>query len=247
MPKPPKPRFAASGLTTNSQPRPARQPMRRAIRRATSAAPPNTSARSCAAWRRRNPDRRRPDAQRRTASRAASLRRQSRTAMRLLHARHDAVGVATTRGKPKPQRERYPQGTRRQLLPLHRIPEHLQVGSGRGGSHTRGRRLMAFRFGGEFQVERSPEDVYAFLTDPQKFCPLLPDFQSLTMRDATHFVVKLNVGISHIRGTAEIKMELAEADCPTRALYKGQGTVAGGNVTMTAGFMLAPLATGTRV
>src|SRR5206468_11346666 len=106
---------------------------------------------------------------------------------------------------------------------------------------------MAFRFGGEFQVERSPEDVYAFLTDAQRFCPLLPDFQSLTVRDATHFVVKLNVGISHIRGTAEIKMELAEADRPTRAQYKGQGTVAGGNVTMTAGFTLAPAAAGTRV
>ncbi len=105
---------------------------------------------------------------------------------------------------------------------------------------------MAFRFGGEFEVERSPEDVYAFLTDAQKFCPLLPDFQALTMRDATHFIVKLNVGISHIRGTAEIKMELAEAR-PTRALYKGQGTVAGGNVTMTAGFTLAPVAAGTRV
>ena len=106
---------------------------------------------------------------------------------------------------------------------------------------------MAFSFGGEFQVERSADEVYRFLTDPQKFCPLLPDFQSMDLRDATHFTVKLNVGISHIRGTAEIKMELAKAEPAKRAQYKGQGTVAGGNVTMTAGFDLSPAGDGTRV
>src|SRR5256885_12802641 len=101
---------------------------------------------------------------------------------------------------------------------------------------------MAIKFGGEFEVQRKPEDVYDFLTDPKRFAPLLPDFQGMSQQDDTHFVVKVNVGISYIKGTAEVKMQLAEAERPKRALYKGQGTVAGGKVSLTAGvfFLRSP-------
>src|SRR5271166_4736772 len=100
---------------------------------------------------------------------------------------------------------------------------------------------MAIKFSGEFQVKRKPEEVYEFLTDPNRFAPLLPEFQSLSVQDSTHFAVKVNVGISYIKGSADVKMELAEAEQPRRAQYKGQGAVAGGSVTMVAGFDLAPI------
>jgi uncharacterized protein len=103
---------------------------------------------------------------------------------------------------------------------------------------------MAIKFSGEFEVKKKPEDVYAFLTDPTRFAPLLPEFQSLSVQDSTHFAVKVNVGISYIKGSADVKMELSEADHPRRAQYKGQGAVAGGNVTMVAGFDLMPIADG---
>jgi carbon monoxide dehydrogenase subunit G len=106
---------------------------------------------------------------------------------------------------------------------------------------------MAIKFGGEFEVKRTPEEVYDFLTDPNKFAPLLPDFQGMSMQDTTHFTVKVNVGISYIKGAAEVKMELTQAERPKRALYKGQGSVAGGNVSLTAGFDLSPAAAGTKV
>lgn len=106
---------------------------------------------------------------------------------------------------------------------------------------------MAIAFGGEFFVPRKPEEVYDFLTDPNKFCPLLPDFQGLHVDDDTHFTVKAKVGISHIRGTAEIKLHLAEAERPQRALFKGKGSVAGGSINLTAGFDLAGTSTGTKV
>src|SRR2546427_10716625 len=106
---------------------------------------------------------------------------------------------------------------------------------------------MAIKFGGEFEVKKTPEEVYDFLTDPKRFAPLLPDFQGMTQQDATHFTVKVNVGISYIKGTAEVKMQLAEADRPKRAQYKGQGSVAGGNVSLTAGFDLSPVDSGTKV
>ncbi len=106
---------------------------------------------------------------------------------------------------------------------------------------------MAIKFGGDFEVARPPEEVFDFLTDPHKFAPLLPDFQGMEIQDERHFAVKVNVGISYIKGTANVKMELAEGIRPNRAQYKGQGSVAGGNVTLTAGFDLAPAGNGTRV
>jgi len=106
---------------------------------------------------------------------------------------------------------------------------------------------MAIKFGGNFEVARPPEEVFDFLTDPTKFAPLLPDFQSMDIQDERHFAVKVNVGISYIKGTANVKMELAEANRPSRAQYKGQGSVAGGNVSLTAGFDLVRAPGGTRV
>ncbi|PYU38325.1 MAG: hypothetical protein DMG56_22130 [Acidobacteria bacterium] len=106
---------------------------------------------------------------------------------------------------------------------------------------------MPIKFGGDFQVPRAPEEVYDFLTDPNKFAPLLPDFQEMAVQDERHFEVKVNVGISYIKGTAEMKMELAEASRPQRARYKGQGKVAGGNISLTAGFDLVAAGGGTKV
>jgi len=69
----------------------------------------------------------------------------------------------------------------------------------------------------------------------------------MAVQDERHFEVKVNVGISYIKGTAEMKMELAEASRPQRARYKGQGKVAGGNISLTAGFDLVAAGGGTKV
>jgi uncharacterized protein len=106
---------------------------------------------------------------------------------------------------------------------------------------------VAIKFAGEFEVKKPPEEVFDFLTDPNRFASLLPDFKSLTVQDATHFTIKVDVGISYIKGSADVKMELTEADRPRRAQYKGQGSVAGGNVSMVAGFDLSPTEAGTKV
>ena len=63
---------------------------------------------------------------------------------------------------------------------------------------------MAIKFAGSFAVKRAPEEVYDFLSDPGKFAALLPDFQGLSIQDPTHFTVKVNAGISYIKGTAEV-------------------------------------------
>jgi carbon monoxide dehydrogenase subunit G len=102
-------------------------------------------------------------------------------------------------------------------------------------------------FSGEFITVRRPDEVYEFLADPYKFGPLLPDFHSMTVQDATHFTVRLNVNLGSLRSTAEIKMELAEAVAHTRARYKGQGVAMGSQITLGAGFDLSPLPEGTGI
>ena len=99
---------------------------------------------------------------------------------------------------------------------------------------------MQIKFGGDFTVKKKPEEVYDFLVDPNRFCPLLPDYQSMEIQDEKNFLVKVSVGISHIRGTAAVKMSLVEAERPARAVYEGNGEVPGGSATLRAGFELEP-------
>ena len=106
---------------------------------------------------------------------------------------------------------------------------------------------MAINFSGEFTTPRSPDEVFDFLSDPSKFAPLLPDYQSMSMQDTTHFTVKVKVGVGNIRGSAELKMELTEAVKPQRAQYKGQGTAVGSQVNVVAGFDLEPNGSTTKV
>jgi carbon monoxide dehydrogenase subunit G len=106
---------------------------------------------------------------------------------------------------------------------------------------------VPIKFAGEFEVQRLPEEVFEFLTDPNRFAPLLPEFRGVTVQDAEHFTVQVNVGISHIKGIANVKLHLAESLRPSHAQYKGQGSVAGGNVSVVATFDLTPVEGGTKV
>ena len=106
---------------------------------------------------------------------------------------------------------------------------------------------MAITFSGEFTSPRTPDEVYDFLCDANKFGPLLPDFESMSVEDATHFTVKVRVGVGNIRGTAEIRMELSQAVRPIRAQYQGRGNAVGSQIAISTGFDLSPLAEGTRI
>ena len=106
---------------------------------------------------------------------------------------------------------------------------------------------MAMRFTGDFVVKKGREEVYDFLTDPSRFAPLLPDYQGMTLQDPRNFTVKVNMGVSYVKGIAEVKIVLDGADRPAFALYKGQGKLPGGGASVSASFDLAESPEGTRV
>jgi uncharacterized protein len=106
---------------------------------------------------------------------------------------------------------------------------------------------LAITFSGEFISPRTPDEVYDFLCDAHKFGPLLPDFESMSVEDATHFTVKVRVAVGPIRGLAELKMELSQAVRPSRAQYQGRGHAVGSEITISAGFDLSPVAEGTKI
>jgi len=103
---------------------------------------------------------------------------------------------------------------------------------------------MEIKLAGDFTVQKTPEEVYSFLVDPKRFCPLLPDFQGMEVVDSKNFQVKLSVGISHIRGTASVKMTLVDEQRPRQAAYEGKGEVPGGSATIRAQFQLEELPDG---
>jgi carbon monoxide dehydrogenase subunit G len=110
-----------------------------------------------------------------------------------------------------------------------------------------GEPVLAITFSGEFISPRTPDEVYDFLCDAHKFGPLLPDFESMSVEDATHFTVKVRVAVGPIRGLAELKMELSQAVRPSRAQYQGRGHAVGSEITISAGFDLSPVTEGTRI
>ncbi len=106
---------------------------------------------------------------------------------------------------------------------------------------------MPFAFSGDFAVAKNREEVYAFLTDPKAFGPLLPDFQGVNEEGPGRWTLKINIGVAHIRGTASVRLILAAQNPPQSAEYIGQGQFAGGSVNLTAGFELSDTAPGTKV
>jgi CO/xanthine dehydrogenase Mo-binding subunit/carbon monoxide dehydrogenase subunit G len=106
---------------------------------------------------------------------------------------------------------------------------------------------MDMKFSGEFKVDPPKQEVFAVLSDPEKFAPMLPTFHSMEMKDAKTAVVRAKVGIGRIRGTASTELTLEEASAPNHARYVGKGKVMQGAYKMTAAFDLEESDGGTLV
>lgn len=76
---------------------------------------------------------------------------------------------------------------------------------------------------GTFLTTRTADEVFDLLANPERFAPLLPDFESMAVQDTTHFTVRIVIAVGEINGHANLAMELREAVRPSTVRYAGQG------------------------
>jgi carbon monoxide dehydrogenase subunit G len=92
---------------------------------------------------------------------------------------------------------------------------------------------------GIFQVACSASDVFRLLASPERFAPLLPDYESMAMLDATHFSLRTVIAIGEISGHAQLAMELKQAAPECVVEYVGEGVIAGGRLKFGIRFEIA--------
>jgi len=97
---------------------------------------------------------------------------------------------------------------------------------------------MAYNFDGDFTVATPRDDVYALLSQTQKFAPLLPSYKSHSLNEDGSTDVEVKVGVGKIRGTGKVNLVLEESQEPVHAQYVGKGQVMGGAFNITAAFDL---------
>jgi len=95
-------------------------------------------------------------------------------------------------------------------------------------------------YSGTILTPRNPDEVFDLLADPERFAQLLPDYESLSLEDPTHFTVGIAVEVSQIHGNANLAMELREAVRPCVVEYRGQGIIAGSQLKLGLQFHIAP-------
>src|SRR5688500_18438587 len=100
---------------------------------------------------------------------------------------------------------------------------------------------------GQFTVNASRPDVYAFLTDPARVSRHMPDVKNVVIDDADHFTVTARVGISHIKGDVTMKLSIQDRQPPISTTFVGQGTGLASAMDMVTSFTLEETGDGTVV
>ena len=91
---------------------------------------------------------------------------------------------------------------------------------------------------GSFTVKANRAEAYQFLVDPERITRYLPDVEEVEIEDENNFTVTAKVGISHIRGSMVMKLNLSEKNEPVSAKVTGQGTGMASVVDMKTTFDL---------
>ena len=105
---------------------------------------------------------------------------------------------------------------------------------------------MSIDLDGAFRVTASPAETLAFVTDPERFAPILPYFKSLSDVASDSFTLVLEVGVPQIRGQAEVAVRRT-AMAADGVTYQAHGRHALGMIDATLVFALAAVPEGTAV
>lgn len=91
---------------------------------------------------------------------------------------------------------------------------------------------------GSFSAQRPADEVFELLANPERFAPLMPDFESMAMVDATHFSLRTVIQLGPMSGHANLAMELRDAVRPLHVGYYGEATIAGGPLRLNLEFTI---------
>ena len=92
---------------------------------------------------------------------------------------------------------------------------------------------------GQFTAAAPQADVYAFFTDPARVSRFMPDVKDVVIDDADHFTITARVGVSHIKGSMVMKLEIRDRQPPVSTTIVGKGTGLGSVVDMVTSFVLS--------
>ncbi|WP_062661456.1 SRPBCC domain-containing protein [Aeropyrum camini] len=98
---------------------------------------------------------------------------------------------------------------------------------------------MKVRYEGSFEVSKTPEEVFEFLTDPRRFSRAFPGFKSVEVDDGT-FTIELRLSLGPLRGDARVKASFEDLEKPSRATVRGSGRGAGSTLDFTLTFTVEP-------
>jgi hypothetical protein len=91
---------------------------------------------------------------------------------------------------------------------------------------------------GDFIVKADREKAYGFLVDPEQVGNHLPDVEELDIEDQDNFTVKAKVGVSYIKGSMVMKLQILDKEPPVSAKVVGRGSGLASVVDMTTHFNL---------
>ncbi len=94
---------------------------------------------------------------------------------------------------------------------------------------------MNLQYRGEEQIPTDQAAVWAFVNDPERIGRCLPDVQTVTVHDPTHFDAVVGVALGPVRGKFKFKFELQPDEAAQRMNMKITGGGFGSAVDLTAG------------
>jgi carbon monoxide dehydrogenase subunit G len=99
-------------------------------------------------------------------------------------------------------------------------------------------------YSGQERVAAAPDAAWAFICDPHRLGPCLPDVQEVRVADATHFEAVVKVAVGLVRGKFTFKLTLVPDDAARRLTINATGGGMGSAVDLVAHAAISPAAEG---
>jgi uncharacterized protein len=101
------------------------------------------------------------------------------------------------------------------------------------------------KYGGEYTIKLPREEVWEFITDPQKVVPCIPDLIEYTIEDEKRFQTIVKVGVGPVRGKFKLNCELSPIEPGVSMSLPIKGGGMGSGVEMNAEVKLSDTDEGT--